>query len=72
VKYHAGITRPSGAPTARHPGLLTCGNTGAKECPRGDMPHTHTPIRRQLRETIADLYVKAPESLEFVDADPDR
>ena len=36
------------------------------------MPHTHTPIRRQLRERIADLYVEATESLEFVDADPDR
>ena len=72
AKYHAGITRASEAPTAGHPGLLTCRNTEVRLCPRGDMPHTHTPIRRQLRETVVDLYVKATESLESVDADPDR
>src|SRR3712207_8261835 len=26
AKYHAGITRASAAPTARHPGLRTCRN----------------------------------------------
>jgi hypothetical protein len=25
--YHAGITRPSAAPTAKHPGFTTCRNT---------------------------------------------
>jgi integrase-like protein len=40
ANYHAGIARASGAPTARHPGLLTCGNTGVGLCPRGDLnPH---------------------------------
>ncbi len=34
--------RASGAPTARHPGLLTCRNTGVRLCPRGDTLHTHT------------------------------
>ncbi len=40
AKYHAGITRASGAPTAGHPGLLSCRNTGVRLCPRGDLnPH---------------------------------
>jgi hypothetical protein len=30
------------APTAQHPGLLTCRNTGVRLCPRGDTVHTHT------------------------------
>jgi hypothetical protein len=42
AKYHAGITRASEAPTARHPGLPTCRNTGVRLCPRDDSIHTHT------------------------------
>ena len=28
----------------RHPGLLTCRNTGVRLCPRGDTLHTHTAV----------------------------
>jgi hypothetical protein len=41
-EVHAGITRASEAPTARHPAVLTCRNTGVRLCPGGDALHTHT------------------------------